>query len=234
MENKDKLILALDTSDLKEIDSIINDVVPPLSFVKVGPVSFLPNSKELIDIISSKNLSVMFDFKFFDIPNTIENSLKFLFDINTKIFTMHCLAGPGLIKSVLKELNNLEQQLGKVRPDIFGVTILTSFDQKELNSIGFNGSIADNVLKLVETSVSAGIDGVVCSGEEIDLIKNNFGDSVKILVPGVRKELRDDDQKRIITPKQAIEKGADYLVLGRTLTDDPDKKKRINDILNSL
>ena len=108
MENKDKLILALDTSDLKEIDSIINDVVPPLSFVKVGPVSFLPNSKELIDIISSKNLSVMFDFKFFDIPNTIENSLKFLFDINTKIFTMHCLAGPGLIKSVLKELNNLE------------------------------------------------------------------------------------------------------------------------------
>ena len=103
MENKDKLILALDTFDLKEIDSIINDVVPPLSFVKVGPVSFLPNSKELIDIVSSKNLSVMFDFKFFDIPNTIENSLKFLFDINTKIFTMHCLAGPGLIKSVLKE-----------------------------------------------------------------------------------------------------------------------------------
>ena len=117
---------------------------------------------------------------------------------------------------------------------MFAVTILTSFDKNQLKSIGLEENIDENVLRLVELSIKSGVDGVVCSGEEIELIKRNFGDSVKILVPGVRMENRNDDQKRIITPKEALIKGADYIVLGRTLTEEPDKKKRINDIIKSL
>ncbi len=234
MDNKDKLILALDTSDIEEISSILNDVSPPLNIVKIGPIAFLPNSEKIIEIIHSKNLSVMFDFKFFDIPNTIKNSLRFLFEINTKIFTIHSLSGPEAIKTVSEELLTLEEELGIPKPEMFAVTILTSFDKNQLKSIGLEENIDENVLRLVELSIKSGVDGVVCSGEEIELIKRNFGDSVKILVPGVRMENRNDDQKRIITPKEALSKGADYIVLGRTLTEEPDKKKRINDIIKSL
>ena len=234
MKKHDNIILALDTSDALEIKKLLDDLVPPISFVKIGPVAFLPNSHELLNILEEMNLSVMFDFKFFDIPNTIKSSLNFLFEANTKIFTMHCLSGPNSISDVLQELKRIEQEKNKPRPEIFGVTILTSFDNQELNSIGLQGDISDNVLRLVETSIRAGVDGIVCSGDEIELIKSNFSDSVKILVPGVRLESSDDDQKRVISPREAFDKGADYIVLGRTLTSATDKRKRINDIINSL
>jgi len=234
MKKHDNIILALDTSDVLEIKKLLDDLVPPISFVKIGPVAFLPNSHELLNILEEMNLSVMFDFKFFDIPNTIKSSLNFLFEANTKIFTMHCLAGPSSISNVLEELKSIEQEKNKPRPEIFGVTILTSFDNQELNSIGLQGDISDNVLRLVETSIRAGVDGIVCSGDEIELIKSNFSDSVKVLVPGVRLESSDDDQKRVISPREAFDKGADYIVLGRTLTSATDKRKRINDIINSL
>ena len=134
----------------------------------------------------------------------------------------------------IRDRKSIEQEKNKPRPEIFGVTILTSFDNQELNSIGLQGDISDNVLRLVETSIRAGVDGIVCSGDEIELIKSNFSDSVKVLVPGVRLESSDDDQKRVISPREAFDKGADYIVLGRTLTSATDKRKRINDIINSL
>ena len=120
------------------------------------------------------------------------------------------------------------------RPEVFGVTILTSFDNEQLKSIGLKGTIKDNVLRLVENSISAGIDGIVCSGEEIESIRKNFGSHIKILVPGVRLGSSEDDQKRVITPKQAFSLGADYIVLGRTLTSYENKKERYDNILKSL
>ena len=117
---------------------------------------------------------------------------------------------------------------------LFGVSILTSFDKQELNSIGLTGSIEDNVLRLVEGSINAGIDGIVCSGHEVESIRRNFSDKIKILVPGVRFDSNDNDQKRVITPKKAFELGADYIVLGRTLTESVNKKQRIDDIIKSL
>jgi|TARA_B110000263_G_scaffold81153_1_gene70985 orotidine-5'-phosphate decarboxylase len=247
MNYSDRIILALDSNEIENNLSLINELVPPIQIVKIGPVAFLPNSTKLIEAIKKSNSTVMFDFKFFDIPNTMTESLRFLFEINTKIFTIHCLAGPKAISSVVKRIDDLNneiieqlnlnknQELSYVgRPEIFGVTILTSFDNQELGAIGLKGTVQDNVLRLVETSIAAGIDGVVCSGEEVDSIRKNFGDKVKILVPGVRLDSSDDDQKRIITPKEAFSLGADYIVLGRTLTSYEDKRKRYDNILKSL
>jgi|TARA_B100001971_G_C18218302_1_gene555375 orotidine-5'-phosphate decarboxylase len=234
MKHLDNLILALDTPDLEEIKLLLDELVPPLNFVKIGPVAFLPNSLELTNLLKKKNLSVMFDFKFFDIPTTITNSLGFLFDINTKIFTIHSLVGPRTISTVLNELKKIEEEKNQDRPEIFGVTVLTSFDDSELNSVGLNGNVADNVLRLAEQSIKAGVDGIVCSGDEIELIRNNFSDAVKILVPGVRLESDNDDQRRVVSPKEAIRRGADFIVLGRTLTNAKDRKKRINDIVDTL
>jgi len=234
MKYLDSLILALDTPDIKEIKSILNDLGSYINFVKIGPVAFLPNSVELIKILKKMQASIMFDFKFFDVPSIIVSSLNFLFDINTKIFTMHCLSGPKSIGGVLKELKKIEQERGQTRPDIFGVTILTSFDEDEISSIGFSGNIADNVLRLVERSIKAGVDGIVCSGDEIELIRKNFSDAVKILVPGVRLESGNNDQKRVVSPREALSRGADFIVLGRTLTSAKDRRKRIDDIIETL
>lgn len=234
MKRPDNLILALDTPNIKEIKSILSDLSPYINFVKIGPIAFLPNSVELIKVLEKMQVSIMFDFKFFDIPNTIIASSNFLFNINTRIFTMHCLSGSKSISSVLEELKRIEQKRGQTRPDIFGVTILTSFDEDEINSIGLSGTIGDNVLRLTEQSIKAGVDGIVCSGDEIDLIRKNFSGAVKILVPGVRLESDNDDQKRVVSPKEALRRGADFIVLGRTLTDAKDRKKRINDIIDTL
>ncbi|MBT3476164.1 orotidine-5'-phosphate decarboxylase [bacterium] len=247
MNYSDRIILALDSNKIENNLSLIKELVPPIKILKIGPVAFLPNSNELIEAIKKTNSSVMFDFKFFDIPNTIIESLKFLFEINTKIFTMHCLAGPKAISSVVSKINDLNNEIiheldldknshknYKGKPDIFGVTILTSFDNAELVSIGLKGTVEDNVLRLAESAIKAGIDGVVCSGQEVESIRRNFGDKVKILVPGVRLDSSDDDQKRIITPKEAFSLGADYIVLGRTLTSYEDKKMRYDNIIKSL
>ena len=247
MNYSDRIILALDSNKIENNLSLIKELVPPIKILKIGPVAFLPNSNELIEAIKKTNSSAMFDFKFFDIPNTIIESLKFLFEINTKIFTMHCLAGPKAISSVVSKINDLNNEIiheldldknshknYKGKPDIFGVTILTSFDNAELVSIGLKGTVEDNVLRLAESAIKAGIDGVVCSGQEVESIRRNFGDKVKILVPGVRLDSSDDDQKRIITPKEAFSLGADYIVLGRTLTSYEDKKMRYDNIIKSL
>lgn len=239
MNYSDKIILALDSNKIDDNVSLIRELVPPISILKIGPISFLPNTNQLLNEIKRSNASVMFDFKFFDIPNTVTETLSFLFDINTKIFTIHCLSGPRTIRSIVNKINDLYSKTqdvdkGILRPEVFGVSILTSFDNEELQTVGLRGTIEDNVLRLVENSINAGIDGIVCSGHEIESIRNNFGNSVKILVPGVRLDSSEDDQKRIISPRDALNLGADYIVLGRTLTSYDDKKKRYDEILRTL
>tara|TARA_B100001996_G_scaffold382150_1_gene373210 strand:+ start:4429 stop:5166 length:738 start_codon:yes stop_codon:yes gene_type:complete len=244
MNYSDKIILALDNENIEDNISLINELVPPINILKIGPISFLPNGKDLVEAIKKTDASVMFDFKFFDIPNTVTESLRFLFDLNTKIFTIHCLSGPKAISAVVKKIDELHSEITNnlhvdikqniIKPEVFGVTILTSFDNNELASIGLTGSIQDNVLRLVENSVKAGIGGIVCSGEEVEVIRKNFGDKVKILVPGVRLNSSDDDQKRVVTPKEAFSLGADYIVLGRTLTSYENKVERYDKIIKSL
>jgi|TARA_B100000131_G_scaffold70767_1_gene67135 orotidine-5'-phosphate decarboxylase len=232
MENS--LILALDNEDLTEIKKIVNELCPPINIVKIGPISFLNNHKELFDFLSTKKISVMFDFKFFDIPNTMSNSINFLFNNNINIFTVHALAGETALRKLKNELDVFSKKTSEIRPKMFAVTLLTSFNQNEINSLNFKGTISDNVLNLAEKSIKSGVDGLVCSGEEISLIRKNFGNDIKLLVPGIRFNSNANDQSRIVSPRQAIDMGADYLVLGRTLTEANDRKSKLDDIINSL
>ena len=116
---------------------------------------------------------------------------------------------------------------------MFAVTLLTSFNQNEINSLNFKGTISDNVLNLAEKSIKSGVDGLVCSEKNFS-IRKNFGNDIKLLVPGIRFNSNANDQSRIVSPRQAIDMGADYLVLGRTLTEANDRKSKLDDIINSL
>ena len=233
MSNK-KIILAIDSTDIKEIEDMLKELSSNINMVKIGPISFLSNYQSILEIIQNFNLSIMFDFKFFDIPNTMIGSLDFLFKNNIDIFTVHSLAGPTAIELLNKNLREKEQESGIKRPKMFCVSILTSFDQTEMESIGLSDTIQNNILNLVERSIKAGADGIVCSGHEISLIKENFGDSVEILVPGIRFDSDDDDQKRVISPRDAFDSGADFIVLGRTITESENRLKKLNDIIKSL
>ena len=234
MKKLDKLILSIDENDIKDIEALVNDLCPPMTLVKIGPISFLNNHKVLFDYLKSKNVSIMLDLKFYDIPNTMMNSIDFMFYNNIKIFTVHALAGEHSLLKVKERLDKLEQETSIKSPEMFSVSILTSFSQHDIEKLNFKGSVSDNVLNLTEISIKSGADGLVCSGEEISLLRQNFGDEVKLLVPGVRFDKKDDDQKRVISPKDAIDSGASYIVLGRTLTNSKNKKQRLDDIVTSL
>ena len=234
MKKLDKLILSIDENDIKDIKALVNDLCPPMKLVKIGPISFLNNHKVLFDYLKSKHVSIMLDLKFYDIPNTMMNSIDFMFYNNIKIFTVHALAGGHSLQKVKERLDKLEQKTSIKSPEMFSVSILTSFSEHDLEKLNFKGSVSDNVLNLTEISIKSGADGIVCSGEEISLLRQNFGDEVKLLVPGVRFDKKDDDQKRVISPKDAIDSGASYIVLGRTLTNSKNKKQRLDDIVSSL
>ena len=234
MKKLDKLILSIDENDIKDIEALVNDLCPPMKLVKIGPISFLNNHKVLFDYLKSKHVSIMLDLKFYDIPNTMMNSIDFMFYNNIKIFTVHALAGEHSLLKVKERLDKLEQETSIKSPEMFSVSILTSFSQHDIEKLNFKGSVSDNVLNLTEISIKNGADGIVCSGEEISLLRQNFGDEVKLLVPGVRFDKKDDDQKRVISPKDAIDSGASYIVLGRTLTNSKNKKQRLDDIVTSL
>ena len=234
MKKLDKLILSIDENDIKDIEALVNDLCPPMKLVKIGPISFLNNHKVLFDYLKSKHVSIMLDLKFYDIPNTMMNSIDFMFYNNIKIFTVHALAGEHSLLKVKERLDKLEQETSIKSPEMFSVSILTSFSQHDIEKLNFKGSVSDNVLNLTEISIKSGADGIVCSGEEISLLRQNFGDEVKLLVPGVRFDKKDDDVKRVISPKDAIDSGASYIVLGRTLTNSKNKKQRLDDIVTSL
>ena len=234
MKKLDKLILAIDSDNFNDIQNLINELCPPIKIVKIGPISFLNNYQKIIEFINEKNISIMFDFKFFDIPNTMSSCINFMFSNNIEIFTIHALSGEKAISEVKKNLVNKEQELEQKSPKMFAVTVLTSFDQNDLDSLNFKGDISDNVLNLAEKSIKSGVDGLVCSGDEIGLIRKNFGHDVEILVPGVRFNTQLNDQSRVISPREAIDLGANYIVLGRTVTDCSDMKKQLDDIIKTL
>ena len=212
MKKLDKLILSIDENDIKDIEALVNDLCPPMKLVKIGPISFLNNHKVLFDYLKSKHVSIMLDLKFYDIPNTMMNSIDFMFYNNIKIFTVHALAGEHSLLKVKERLDKLEQETSIKSPEMFSVSILTSFSQHDIEKLNFKGSVSDNVLNLTEISIKSGADGIVCSGEEVSLLRQNFGDEVKLLVPGVRFDKKDDDQKRVISPKDAIDSGARHIV----------------------
>ena len=160
MSNK-KIILAIDSTDIKKIEDMLKELSSNINMVKIGPISFLSNYQSILEIIQNFNLSIMFDFKFFDIPNTMIGSLDFLFKNNIDIFTVHSLAGPTALELLNKNLLEKEQESGIKRPKMFCVSILTSFDQTEMESIGLSDTIQNNILNLVERSIKAGADGIV-------------------------------------------------------------------------
>ena len=218
-----KIFVACDSTNIPRIKTIINQTKN--SKIKVGykfGLEFL-NSKNGRNFISQlKNKIIFADLKIHDIPNTCSSAIKAIKDIKINYLTIH-------ISSGLEALKASKKVAGKTK--LVGVTILTSLDNKSLKKIGYNKNVKKLVLHQAKLAKLANLDAIVCSAQEVKIVKKVF--KKEIITPGIRYDLKSNDQKRILTPKQAYKNGSDWLVIGRPITKG-NIKKNIQTLVDHL
>ena len=211
---KNPIYCAIDTSCIDDADRIINEISPHIGGIKLGLEFFTSCGVKGIEKISKYELPLFIDLKLYDIPNTVKKSLQNILSYNPAYTTLHVSGGSGM----LKECVDLKKELNS-NTNLIGVTMLTSFDDGSINEIGMSGTVDRNVDNLSSLAFDCGIDGIVCSPMEIRKVRETFGSKLKIVVPGIRNQTdNDDDQKRTLSAKKAIEFGADIIVVGRPIT----------------
>ena len=220
---KNKVFVACDTTDIKKIKKILKKTKNKnIIFGYKFGLEFL-NSKNGRKFINSlKNRITFGDYKFSDIPNTCSSAIRAISDLNFNYLTIHISAGLNALKAAKKVS-------GKAK--LIGVTILTSLDYKALKEIGFNKSVKRLVAHQAKLANKAKLDAIVCSAQEVQIVKKVFKN--EIITPGIRLNTSSDDQKRILTPKQAYKNGADWLVIGRDITKG-NIKNNIQKLINHL
>lgn len=228
------IIAAIDTTHVSAARSLANNIAPHVGAIKLGLEYFTANGAGGVHALGS-DLPVFLDLKFHDIPNTVAHAIKATAGINTFMMTVHTAGGRDMLRAAIDASNEVAELTGKERPLIVGVTVLTSLDQDDLNMIGFSSVVSDQVLRLADLAQSSGLDGVVCSAYEIQNLRRECGDDFKLVVPGIRPEgSNQDDQKRVLTPSQAVDRGADFLVVGRPITQAANPAKAAEAIYRSI
>ena len=216
---KDKVIIALDVNTLKEEEKLLDMLSPHVQVFKVGMELFYSCGTKAIDLVKKYDKDIFLDLKFHDISNTVYAASKAAVKFGAYMFNVHASGGLEMMKKAVESAEEESERLGISRPKILGVTVLTSIDSEALKKTGINKSPEEQVLNLARLAKDAGLDGVVASPEEISAIRKAMGKDFLIVTPGVRPEGGDvGDQKRIATPKEAFQRGADYIVIGRPIT----------------
>lgn len=235
MQEKNPIICAIDTPDPEHARLLTDSVRGHVGAIKLGLEFFTANGSAGVDHLAAEKLPVFLDLKFHDIPNTVAKSIKATAGINTFMMTIHTAGGRAMMQAAIDASMEVADVTGKDRPLIIGVTVLTSMDQADLMMIGVQDRLDDQVRRLADLAQSCRLDGVVCSPYEIALLRRHCGDDFKLVVPGIRlPDATADDQKRVMTPKEAVERGADYLVIGRPITQAPNPADMAEKILTSL
>ncbi len=220
---KNKIFVACDSTNILKIKRIIQDTQN--TKIKIGykfGLEFFNSKKGRYFISKLKNKNIFVDLKLHDIPNTCVSTIKALKDLNINYLTIHISAG-------LKTLKACKKISGKIK--LVGVTILTSLNNKSIKEIGFNKKIKQLVLHQAKLAKKAGLDAIVCSAHEAQIVKKIF--KKEIITPGIRYNTKTDDQIRVVTPKQAYKNGSDWLVIGRPITKG-NIKKNIQTLVDHL
>lgn len=187
----------------------------PIGGLKLGLEFVTANGPSGVRSIVGLGLPVFLDLKFHDIPNTVVGAVKVAANLGVSMMTLHLQGGPAMLWAATDAVKDM----GPERPLLLGVSVLTSMDDKDLTAVGVRGSTEEQVLRLAGLAKKTGMDGMICSPREIGPLRAAFGDSLKLVVPGIRPAgSAAGDQKRTLTPGEAIRAGADYLVIGRPIT----------------
>ena len=224
MKNKN-IFVACDVSSQKEILDLLELIHKDISGIKIGLQYITQRSPEEIRELSKFKKPIFYDGKFFDIKNTLIESVKSLEQLNVNYATVHLLNG-------LEALEAANQSAQKININLLGVSVLTSFSDGDLTSLGFKDKVQDQVLRLVKIAKDSNLYGVICSPLEIKMIKQ-IAPKLKCFTPGIRMSDNIDDQKRTMNANDAIKAGSDCLIIGRPITKG-DPKKNIQNILLSI
>ena len=218
------IIVAIDEINLKKASVILNNLDPTKCMVKIGSVSFNSIGQEIIFYAAERGFDIFLDLKLHDIPNTVKKSVEGITSLPISMLTIHISGGRDMMKATMDAVSGKEIK-------IFGVTALTSLSDEDTNKI-FKRTASDQVEAMLDLAESVGIDGVVCSPHELELVCKRK--SLLSITPGIRIDNLNDDQKRIMTPKEALDLGADYLVIGRPITASDNITKSLEEIYLSI
>lgn len=211
---KSKIFVALDVETKEKALEIVSDLKGLGACFKIGKQLFTSTGPELVREIVGMGEDVFLDLKYHDIPNTVAKAGVAAAELGVKIFNVHASGGRKMMEAVRSEMDKLTNP-----PLVLAVTILTSLGEDDIREVGFDRTIPEQIARLAKLAKDSGMDGVVASPLEIELIRETCGKDFKILTPGIRPAFAAvNDQKRIATPAEALRKGADFLVIGRPIT----------------
>ncbi|HDR1941490.1 orotidine-5'-phosphate decarboxylase [Pasteurella multocida] len=226
-----KIIVALDYEKEEEALCLVDQIDPSLCRLKVGKEMFTTLGTKFVKALHDRNFDVFLDLKFHDIPNTVARAVRSAADLGVWMVDLHASGGLRMMEEAKKIL----EPYGKDTPLLISVTVLTSMEDLDLLQIGINASPMEQVIRLANLTQRAGLDGVVCSPQEVEILRANCGKDFKLITPGIRPIGSDfGDQRRVMTPAGAIQAGSDYLVIGRPITQADNPAEVLKSINTSL
>jgi orotidine-5'-phosphate decarboxylase len=224
---RDKIIVALDLPRKEMALDLVRQLAGQISFFKIGLQLYTAEGPEIVRVVLETGAKVFLDLKLHDIPSTVARAVESAAELGVQMLTVHLSGGGAMIRAA-----------GSARSGdllLLGVTLLTSANEQTLREIGIPDKIDNHVLRLAKLGVPAGIGGLVASPREAKMLRAEFGKEIKIVTPGVRPSWAEvADQKRVMTPREALEAGADYLVIGRPITAHPNPHEAVARILGEI
>ena len=215
----EQLFCAIDTPSLEAADKLTGEITGLVGGVKLGLEFFAANGPSGVRTISARGTPIFLDLKLHDIPNTVAGTIRALAPLNVAFLTLHAAGGRAMLQAAVTAAREAADSVGSRRPLLLGVTVMTSLDENDLRDVGQDPMTHHQVDRLAFLAQDSGLDGVVCSAQEIAHLRRRYGQHLVLMVPGIRPAwTTNDDQKRITTPAEAVGLGADYLVIGRPIT----------------
>ena len=227
-----KVIIALDVSSRDQALNLVKQLHDLVGMFKVGSQLFMATGAPIVRDIIAAGGSVFLDLKFHDIPNTVTHAAVEAAKLGVSMMTIHASGGRAMMQTVA---DDLRETFGEGKPIVVAVTVLTSLDTRALFEMGWEMPLDEQVQRLALLAQECGIDGVVCSPREIELLRKVVEPKFKIVTPGIRLPDQSlNDQQRIATPREALSSGADYIVVGRAVTDSADPRSAMKRLLETL
>ena len=234
---KDKIIVAMDVNNKEAFLKLLVELKNEATFIKIGMECFYSLGSEALVMAKETGLKVFLDLKLHDIPHTVEKSVHSLCRLGADMINVHALGGLEMMKAAKIGAMRAQKDFHlKEAPKLLAVTHLTSLDQKKLiEELGIDKNMDDSVLHLAKLAKEAGLDGVVCSAYEAKRIQEELGPDFLSVTPGIRmKNGNNQDQKRVMTPRMAVQNGSHYLVIGRSITESPSPAQRFKEALQEI
>ena len=217
------IIVAIDENNFKKASELVNKLDPKKCMVKIGSVAFNSIGHEIIYYAADHGFKIFLDLKLHDIPNTVKKSIQGLASLPIEMLTIHTSGGKDMMMAAMEAVSGTGIK-------VFGVTVLTSLNDKDTAAI-FKRTSSEQVEAMLDEAESAGIDGVVCSPHELEFVGKR--ESLLSITPGIRLKNSNDDQKRVMTPKEAKNLGADFLVIGRPITEAENISESLDEIFQN-